>query len=98
MTKLTESFHDGLVPRDRRLQNVKGHRNLRGRLGLLDPVPPHDETFGQNFFIIILVVVVFFVLSILLLGIVIPVFAAIVVVIIVAVVIRVARVTGSWPI
>ena len=97
MTKLTESFHDGLVPRDRRLQNVKGHRNLRGRLGLLDPVPPHDETFGQNFFIIILVVV-FFVLSVLLLGIVIPVFAAIVVVIIVAVVIRVARVTGSWPI
>ena len=97
MTKLTESFHDGLVPRDRRLQNVKGHRNLRGRLGLLDPVPPHDETFGQNFFFIILVVV-FFVLSVLLLGIVIPVFAAIVVVIIVAVVIRVARVTGSWPI
>ena len=97
MTKLTESFHDGLVPRDRRLQNVKGHRNLCGRLGLLDPVPPHDETFGQNFFIIILVVV-FFVLSVLLLGIVIPVFAAIVVVIIVAVVIRVARVTGSWPI
>ena len=97
MTKLTESFHDGLVPRDRRLQNVKGHRNLRGRLGLLDPVPPHDETFGQNFFIIILVVV-FFVLSVLLLGIVIPVFAAIVVVIIVAVVIRVARVPGSWPI
>ena len=97
MTKLTESFHDGLVPRDRRLQNVKGHRNLCGRLGLLDPVPPHDETFGQNFFFIILVVV-FFVLSVLLLGIVIPVFAAIVVVIIVAVVIRVARVTGSWPI
>lgn len=97
MTKLTESFHDGLVPRDRRLQNVKGHRNLCGRLGLLDPVPPHDETFGQNFFIIILVVV-FFVLSVLLLGIVIPVFAAIVVVIIVAVVIRVARVPGSWPI